>query len=300
MTCLGQKGAHQVQGCYDARPSRLPRKARVFQIACSFMMACAAFLAALPFAEDAWAQFCAERSFSEITSVAWTQEHPEAAEQIERAHEYNRALSSGRCAQGYEDIMSLPDNPALCWLEIPKLNLKAPVFHGTSDEVLAQGAGHLEGTSLPVGGNSTHAVITAHSGMRQRMFDQLDLLNPGDIFYLWVYGNPLAYEVAASQTVDPSNTTPLEISKDQDLCTLVTCRPIGVNTQRLYVHAKRSAQPHVPGAMPKTADYLMTPRTALFICACAAIAVALWWLAGPIGAGRQRQRRTRRRAHDVD
>ena len=115
-----------------------------------------------------------------------------------------------------------------------------PIFHGTSDATLEKGVGHLLGSSLPVGGESTHTVLTAHSGMAsQKMFSDLNLLKSGDVFYLDVLGQRMAYQVNQIKTVLPYDTTYLAISQGEDYCTLVTCTPFGVNTHRLLVRGTR-------------------------------------------------------------
>ena len=132
---------------------------------------------------------------------------------------------------------------AICWLEIPSLALREPVFHGTSDGTLAQGVGHLAWSSLPVGGLSSHCVLAAHSGMeRARLFDELGGLRPGDIFVLHTLGDAYAYKVQGSEVVLPEEAASrCAIVARKDLCTLMTCTPYGVNTHRLLVHGERTA-----------------------------------------------------------
>lgn len=126
------------------------------------------------------------------------------------------------------------------YVEIPSIGITLPIYHGTSDATLERGVGHLLGSSLPVGGESTHAVLTAHSGMASmKMFSDLDLLKVGDVFYLEVLGETLAYQVDQIKTVLPHDTTYLGITAGEDQCTLVTCTPFGVNTHRLLVRGSR-------------------------------------------------------------
>ena len=128
----------------------------------------------------------------------------------------------------------------MAYIEIPKINLKMLVYHGTSDEVLAVGAGHLEGTSLPVGGPTTHCVITAHSGMKtMKAFDELRLLEVGDCFTVTTLGTSYEYEVESIETVLPYETESLGIVEGEDRVTLVTCTPYGINDHRLLVHGVR-------------------------------------------------------------
>ena len=115
-----------------------------------------------------------------------------------------------------------------------------PIYHGTDDKTLEKGVGHLLGSSLPVGGESTHTVLTAHSGMAsQRMFSDLDMLKYGDVFYLDILGERMAYQVDQIKTVLPYDTTYLGIVTGEDHATLVTCTPFGVNTHRLLVRGVR-------------------------------------------------------------
>ena len=126
------------------------------------------------------------------------------------------------------------------YVEIPKLDVYLPIFHGTGSDSLERGVGHLVGSSLPVGGENTHAVLTGHSGMAsQRLFTDLEKLQSGDVFYLHVLNQVLAYQVDEISTVLPYDTSLLGICSGEDLCTLVTCTPIGVNTHRLLVRGNR-------------------------------------------------------------
>ena len=125
-------------------------------------------------------------------------------------------------------------------MEIPKINVNLPIYHGTNNDSLERGVGHLLGSSLPVGGESTHTILTAHSGMAsQKMFSDLDLMKIDDVFYLDVLNERLAYQVDAIFTVLPHETEQLQIVTGKDYCTLVTCTPFGVNTHRLLVRGTR-------------------------------------------------------------
>lgn len=126
------------------------------------------------------------------------------------------------------------------YVRIPKISVTLPIYHGTGSNTLSAGIGHLLGSSLPIGGESTHTVLTAHSGMAsQKMFSDLDQLGEGDVFYLEVLDEVLAYQVDAINTVLPHDTTYLGITTGEDYCTLVTCTPFGVNTHRLLVRGSR-------------------------------------------------------------
>ena len=175
----------------------------------------------------------------------------------EQAAAYNAAITPGAAEEAYsqEAILTASNNYVnqlnvggsgiMGYIEIPKINVDLPIYHGTGTDSLDRGAGHLLGSSLPVGGEGTHTIITGHSGMAsQKMFTDLEQLQEGDVFYLRVLDETLAYEVKAVHTVLPHDTSFLGIVPGEDLCTLVTCTPTGVNTHRLLVQGSRI--PFVP------------------------------------------------------
>ena len=140
----------------------------------------------------------------------------------------------------YEKQLNIAGNGTMGYVEIPNINVNLPIYHGTSNDSLERGIGHLLGSSLPVGGESTHAILTAHSGMAsQKMFSDLDLMKIDDVFYIDVLNERLAYQVDAIFTVLPHETEQLQIVAGEDYCTLVTCTPFGVNTHRLLVRGTR-------------------------------------------------------------
>lgn len=174
-----------------------------------------------------------------------------AAKQL--ADEYNTAIASEIqlvdafspdallwASEDYGDQLDIAGDGIMGYVEIPKIGVNLPILHGTSDATLELGIGHLLGSSLPVGGESTHAILTGHSGMaNQKMFSDLPELEIGDVFYLEVLNETLAYQVVEIQTVLPYDTSRLSIVDGEDLCTLVTCTPFGVNTHRLLVRGSR-------------------------------------------------------------
>ena len=183
---------------------------------------------------------------------ALAMEEDEKTEALEEARAYNQALaekhgaalqdafqSEGKAEGQYGSILASEDG-VMAVVEIPKLGLSLPVYHGTSEETLQRGAGHLEGSSFPVGGAGSHTCISAHRGLPgKEMFTSLDLLSEGDVFYLRVLGETLAYEIRGIETVTPDQVEPLRIRPGEDLATLITCTPYGINTHRLYVHGRR-------------------------------------------------------------
>lgn len=176
----------------------------------------------------------------------------ELAEQRRTAEEYNALLrgeaavsTGGASAPPLLYAEQLTMGGAMCTIDIPKIGVYLPVRHGTGAETLERTVGHVVGTSLPVGGAGTHAVLSAHSGMASaKLFSDIDQLVKGDVFYIHVLGEVLAYEVDQIAAVLPSDTSLLQIEDGQDLVTLVTCTPFGVNTHRLLVRGHRV--PYVP------------------------------------------------------
>ena len=179
-------------------------------------------------------------------------DNAELAEQRRAAEAYNALLrgeaavsTGGASAPPVDYAEQLAVGGAMCTIDIPKIGVYLPVRHGTGAETLERTVGHVVGTSLPVGGAGTHAVLSAHSGMASaKLFSDIDQLAEGDTFYIHVLGEVLAYEVDQIATVLPSDTSLLQIEDGQDLVTLVTCTPFGVNTHRLLVRGHRV--PYVP------------------------------------------------------
>ena len=170
----------------------------------------------------------------------------ELTAQREAAEQYNAMLANATISEGGASAPPLPYAEQLtvggvmCYVDIPKINVYLPVQHGTGAETLETSVGHVVGTSLPVGGESTHAVLSAHSGMASsKLFSDIDQLTEGDMFYIHVLGEVLAYEVDATNTVLPTDTSLLRIEEGKDLVTLVTCTPFGINTHRLLVRGHR-------------------------------------------------------------
>lgn len=177
--------------------------------------------------------------------------------QIHQARRYNDSLQAGveveagaNIATGsgvlkdeslvYEDILAVNDSGLMGHVKVPSINADLPIYHGTSDEVLGKGAGHLEGSHLPVGGASTHSVITAHRGLANaEMFTNLDKVAVGDRFVIEVFGEVLTYEVRKSQVVEPDDTGSLRPSAGIDQVTLITCTPLGINSHRILVTGER-------------------------------------------------------------
>ena len=140
----------------------------------------------------------------------------------------------------YQSLLNVDGSGMMGYIRIPKIKVELPIYHGTSETVLQAGVGHFWGTSLPVGGESTHTVLTGHRGLPTKtLFTNMDKLEVGDIFYIKVLGETLAYQIDQILTVLPEETDALSIEPGQDYATLVTCTPYAINTHRLLVRGKR-------------------------------------------------------------
>ena len=140
----------------------------------------------------------------------------------------------------YAEMLNINGDGIIALLSIPKINVNLPVYHGTDEEIISRALGHLEGTSMPIGGPSTHSVITGHTGLsNQRLFTDLTELQTGDVFYIDVLNETLAYEIDQIEIVEPDDTSLLSICKDKDYVTLLTCYPYGINSHRLMVRGTR-------------------------------------------------------------
>lgn len=165
------------------------------------------------------------------------------------AEQYNNALapvsayeqeSLSEASQNYDTLLNMGGNGIMGYVEIPSIQVNLPIYHGTDSETLERGIGHLLGSSLPIGGASTHSVLSGHSGLAgQKMFTDLLQVKEGEVFYLHVLGETLAYQVVSLNTVLPYDTSLLGITPGADLCTLITCTPLAVNTHRLLVTGER-------------------------------------------------------------
>ena len=177
----------------------------------------------------------------------------EAEKELRRAADYNRELTDtvsltdpfeNKLEENdqYPTLLNFTAEGVMGYIEIPKINVLLPIYHGVSSGVLSKGIGHLPETSLPVGGTSTHCVLAGHSGMSgARLFTDLPKLKEGAVFYIHVYDRDLIYTVDQVKKVAPTDTSELQIVDSEDYVTLVTCVPVGVNSHRLLVRGKRTA-----------------------------------------------------------
>ncbi|MBU5249513.1 class C sortase [Coprococcus comes] len=218
-----------------------------------------------PFVANQWNNY---RQKQLISSYEQTVSQKEASNgidydaELKKAEAYNEALlpsilpdsfaiaDASEEDQTYMNTLNIAGDEMVGIVEIPKIDIKLPIYHTTEEDVLKQAAGHLEGSSLPIGGKSTHAVISAHRGLPSAsLFTDLDQLKKGDHFLIHVLNKTLCYEVDKISVVKPEETSALAVEEGEDLVTLLTCTPYGVNTERLLVRGHR-----VPYEEQKVAD----------------------------------------------
>ncbi|MGN0469425.1 MAG: class C sortase [Acutalibacteraceae bacterium] len=177
---------------------------------------------------------------------------------LKKARKFNAELADGKVDKDLEKCLNGTDD-IMCYLEIPKIKVYLPVYFGTSDEVLEKGCGYIQNTSLPIGGKSTHSVISGHTGLpTAEMLTELDQIKNGDVFYIHVLGEVLAYQVDNVNSVFPNDTESLKIIDGEDHLTLVTCTPYGINDRRLLVRGTRI--PYTPNvATPDNPTAIQPP-----------------------------------------
>lgn len=220
-----------------------------------FFLLCASLVLILyPFISNYIFEHRADGIIETVEQTAANADKNEFTAEIEKAKKYNENLVSGHVqlkdpfvkeslekdSVEYNSLLKMTDDGVMGFIKIPCINVSIPIYHGTSEEVLQIGVGHLQGTSLPIGGPSTHAVITGHTGLSSaKLFTDLTELEEGDMFFLRVMGENIAYQVDKISVVLPSEMDNIEIEKGKDYCTLVTCTPYSVNTHRLLVRGTR-------------------------------------------------------------
>lgn len=189
----------------------------------------------------------------EYTKTTRQMSSEETLEMFKQAEEYNHSLTNNviitdpfdekaykKIGANYENALNVDGNGLIGYIDIPKINVYLPIYHGTAEAILAKGAGHLQNTSLPIGGESTHSVISAHTAYPgETFFDYLTDMEEGDEFYIHVLDRVLKYEVDSIKVVLPEETDDLRVVKGKDYVTLLTCTPYSVNTHRLLVRGKR-------------------------------------------------------------
>ncbi len=224
-------------------------------IAIGAMMIAGLSLLVYPLVANTWnnhVQSTLVNNYSESVTTAIEEGTLDVEDEFNKAYEYNEELlpsilpdsfaeaEANGASEEYMSILNANGDGIMGYIQIPSINVKLPIFHTTNEDVLQTGAGHLEGSSLPVGGENTHSVISAHRGLPSAtLFTDLDKVEIGDDFFLIIMDEYIAYEVDQIEVVEPDDTSLLQVEDGQDLCTLITCTPYGVNTQRLMVRGHR-------------------------------------------------------------
>lgn len=221
------------------------------QVAAIFLLLTGVLVLLYPTISNRFNQWRAERLSTVYQVTVKEISDDRFAKEIEKAKEYNQKLAGESVPDVfalrkehndpvYDALLNVTGDGMMGEVEIPAINVKIPIFHYTTDQVLQQNVGHLAGSSLPVGGKGTHTVLSAHRGLPSaKLFTDLNLLKKGDLFFLRVLNQVFAYEVDQMIEVEPTETASLAIDRDKDLCTLFTCTPYGVNSQRLLVRGHR-------------------------------------------------------------
>ena len=200
-----------------------------------------------PAFSDFWNSKTQSRAITNYESVLENLKPEDYTAIFENAYAYNKALYETdyplmdyKNVPGYYDTLSVADNDMIGYLKIDRIGVELPIYHGTSDKVLSKGVGHLEGSSLPVGGENTHSVMSAHRGLPSaKLFTDLDRIEKGDTFQIIILDQVLTYQVDFIKVIEPTDVSDLQIMEGGDYCTLFTCTPYGINTHRLLVRGVR-------------------------------------------------------------
>lgn len=201
-----------------------------------------------PTVSDVWNSFHQSRAIASYTQSVEQVENEEYEQMLAEAAAYNESLLdkeqrlflSDEEKAAYNKLLDVTGTGIMGYIEIPQIDCLLPIYHGTEEGVLQVAIGHIEGTSLPVGGSNTHCVVSGHRGLPSaKLFTELDEMEMGDLFMLRVLDETYTYSVDQILIVEPDDVSELEIVRGQDLCTLVTCTPYGINTHRLLVRGHR-------------------------------------------------------------
>ncbi|GAA6376490.1 class C sortase [Firmicutes bacterium i23-0019-B6] len=231
------------------------------------------------------------------------EDEKEIEEKWRQANEYNEMLFQAKGGiveeteeKKYEELLNIHGTDIMGSLEIPKIQVELPIYHGTEDEVLSNGIGHLEGTSLPIGGENTHSVLTGHRGLpSSKLLVRLDEMKIGDLFFIHTYKEVMAYKVEEIMVVKPEDTAWMEIKDEKDLVSLVTCTPFGINSHRLIVTGRRVDYKEkeyikIKPQFPSVREIIVTVFPILFV-----VSVGVIQIKNRIQTYRRQRRRKRRR-----
>lgn len=251
-----------------------------------------------PMVSDYWNSFHASRAIAGYAESISQIDEDTFREMLTAANEYNAGLAakgnpwqiSPEELETYEGLLNYTGNGIMGYIEIPKISCALPIYHGTSEAVLQIAVGHIEGSSLPVGGPSTHAVLSGHRGLPSaKLFSDLDELSEGDIFMLQVLNEVLTYEVDQIRTVLPTEMDDLRIAQGRDFCTLVTCTPYGINSHRMLVRGHRIENLETAGSVRVTAEAMrIDPIIVAPIAAVPMLIMLMLWMLASTGRSAKR------------
>ena len=225
-------------------------------------------LISYPSVSDWWKSFHQTRAVASYAAAVSQMKTEDYDRLFAEADDYNRKLAgtgmkwsmTDEEIQEYNNVLDISDNGIMGYIDIPRIRQTLPIYHGTDDAVLQVAIGHLAGTSLPVGGDSTHCVVSGHRGLPSaRLFTDLDRLTVGDIWTMTVLNRTVTYEVDQIRIVEPEDLSELQIVQGSDYCTLLTCTPYGINTHRLLVRGHRI--PNLDGDANVTVDAMQVDQT---------------------------------------
>ena len=272
------------------------KKRRLFLLIGVLLVLAGVAVRAYPTVSNWYREYTARYEIKDYCDIVDVENKDSLTKMKNMATKYNQELEEEGgdvSAVSYDDLLAVTD--AIGFLEIPKLQVYLPIYHGAGEDVLEKGIGHMPGTSLPVGGASTHCVLSGHTGLPSaKMFTHLDDLEEGDMFYIHVLDEVLAYQVDQKKVVLPDETEDIEIIDGKDYVTLLTCFPYGVNSHRLLVRGERTS--NVPSElsvqMPveQNNQEMMAPRTELIIAGvCVGLfCIFLIWLVCRITRGKKK------------
>lgn len=241
-----------------------------------------------PSFSDYWNSFHQSRAIASYAQSVTTIDDDQYEKMWAQAQEYNTTLAkkqnrwvlSEEEYEEYEDLLNIGGTGIIGYIEIPNIKVSLPIYHGVDEAVLQIAVGHIEGSSLPVGGEGTHCVISGHRGLPSaKLFTNLDEMEEGDLFMMRVLDETLTYEVDQIRIVEPEDLSALEIEEGKDLCTLVTCTPYGINSHRLLVRGHRVENLESASSIRVTADAMqIDPVMVAPVIAVPILLILLIWL----------------------
>ena len=241
-----------------------------------------------PSFSDYWNSFHQSRAIASYAQSVTTIDDDQYEKMWAQAQEYNTTLAkkqnrwvlSEEEYEEYEDLLNIGGTGIIGYIEIPNIKVSLPIYHGVDEAVLQIAVGHFEGSSLPVGGEGTHCVISGHRGLPSaKLFTNLDEMEEGDLFMMRVLDETLTYEVDQIRIVEPEDLSALEIEEGKDLCTLVTCTPYGINSHRLLVRGHRVENLESASSIRVTADAMqIDPVMVAPVIAVPILLILLIWL----------------------